>query len=188
MYIVKYKGEFGYIKPWTAVRDGITYSQQFLTSSIVEGIEKKLFPELLDVSGIRKICRHKLKYDSISVQQEQTQTRGWENKAKEGVMVRDQSVLKRGVMINPELLLGFQDYNDAKTASRQHICLCRNEDVMLPEENIEEISEEEFSVLDGFELRFGQSEHSFIVGYNRFNESEPMYGWIEIGGRSILSI
>ena len=47
MYIVKYTGKFGFIKPWTAVRDGETFSQQFLTPSIIEGIEKKLFPELL---------------------------------------------------------------------------------------------------------------------------------------------
>ena len=31
MYIVIYKGPFGFIKPWTAVRDGETFSQQFLT-------------------------------------------------------------------------------------------------------------------------------------------------------------
>lgn len=46
-YIVKYTGKFGFIKPWTAVRDGETFSQQFLTPSNIEGIEKKLFPEIL---------------------------------------------------------------------------------------------------------------------------------------------
>ena len=45
IYIVKYTGPFGFIKPWTAVRDSETYSQNFLTPSIIEGIEKKLFPE-----------------------------------------------------------------------------------------------------------------------------------------------
>ena len=34
MYVVTYKGQFGFIKPWTAVRDGETFSQQFLTPSI----------------------------------------------------------------------------------------------------------------------------------------------------------
>ena len=36
-YVVKFTGPFGFIKPWTAVRDasgGETYSQQFLTPSI----------------------------------------------------------------------------------------------------------------------------------------------------------
>jgi hypothetical protein len=42
-YVVKYSGQFGFIKPWTAVRDSETFSQQFLTPSIVEGIEKSYF-------------------------------------------------------------------------------------------------------------------------------------------------
>ena len=62
MYVVRYKGKFGFIKPWTAVRDGETFSQQFLTPSIIEGIEKKLFPEMLNTPGIHKIKRHKLRH------------------------------------------------------------------------------------------------------------------------------
>lgn len=54
LFVVKYAGPFGFIKPWTAVRDGETYSQQFLTPSIVEGMEKKLFPEMLAERGIKK--------------------------------------------------------------------------------------------------------------------------------------
>ncbi|MFT6937988.1 MAG: hypothetical protein ACJA1N_002292, partial [Saprospiraceae bacterium] len=61
-YVVKYDGHFGFIKPWTAVRDSETFSQQFLTPSIVEGMEKKLFPELLETKGIQKIKRHRLNY------------------------------------------------------------------------------------------------------------------------------
>ena len=76
LYVVKYTGKFGFIKPWTAVRDGKTYSQQFLTPSIIEGIEKKLFPETLSCNGeIRKIKRYKLRYSSIDLQQEQIQAR-----------------------------------------------------------------------------------------------------------------
>ncbi|MDR1981381.1 MAG: hypothetical protein LBQ39_07170, partial [Tannerellaceae bacterium] len=71
-YIIKYSGPFGFIKPWTAVRDSKTFSQQFLTPSIIEGVRQKL-----EVSAI---CRHKLTYSSINVQQEQTQSRGWEDK------------------------------------------------------------------------------------------------------------
>ena len=52
MYIIKYSGPFGFIKPWTVVRDSETFSQQFLTPSIIEGIEKKLFPELLNEIGM----------------------------------------------------------------------------------------------------------------------------------------
>lgn len=91
MFVVKYVGQFAYIKPWTAVRDGETYSQQFLTPSIIEGIEKKLFPQLIHEKGIRKIIRHKLSGKGISVQQEQVQTIGWKEKK-----IRDKSIIKRG--------------------------------------------------------------------------------------------
>ncbi len=67
-YVVKYSSPFGFIKPWTAVRDSKTFSQQFLTPSIIEGIGQKLEGS--------SIVRHKLSYTSISIQQEQTQTRG----------------------------------------------------------------------------------------------------------------
>ena len=185
MYIVKYKGKFGYIKPWTAVRDGETFSQQFLTPSIIEGIEKKLFPELLESSGvICKILRHKLSYSAIDMQQEVTQTRGW--KVSKQQMTRERSILRRGVMLDPVLYLAFENVDDAKNASTQHICLCRNEDVMLPSSEIMELSEKDFDDLEGFELRFGESEQSFLVGYNRFDGGKPMYGWIEYNGNKLL--
>lgn len=185
MYIVKYKGKFGYIKPWTAVRDGETFSQQFLTPSIIEGIEKKLFPELLERSGvICKILRHKLSYSAIDMQQEVTQTRGW--KVSKQQMTRERSILRRGIMLDPVLYLAFDNEVDAKIASTQHICLCRNEDVMLPSSEIMELSEKDFDDLEGFELRFGESEQSFLVGYNRFDGGKPMYGWIEYNGNKLL--
>ena len=82
LYIVKYVGPFGYIKPWTAVRDSETFSQQFLTPSIVEGLEKKLFPELLDKPGgqTQKVLRHRLSYAGLSLQQERTWSKGWVTK------------------------------------------------------------------------------------------------------------
>lgn len=185
MYIVIYKGKFGFIKPWTAVRDGETFSQQFLTPSIIEGIEKKLFPELLECNGeICKIVRHKLSYTAIDVQQEVTQARGW--KVSKTQMTRERSILKRGVMIDPVLYLAFKEEADAKVASRQHICLCRNEDLMFPEAEIQQLTEEEFDNIDGFELRFGESPQSFFVGYNRFDGGKPMYGWIEYNGNNLM--
>lgn len=185
-FVTKYSGPFGFIKPWTAVRDGETFSQQFLTPSIVEGIEKKLFPELLHCKGIYKIVRHKLTYQSINMQQEQTQTRGWQIKKKDMLVVRDISILKRGVLIKPTLYLAFEQRDDAKVASKQHICLCRNEDVVMPEKYIYEMDEHEFNKLVGFELRFGNSQNSFLVGSNRFDECKTMYGWLEIDGESAL--
>lgn len=186
-YVVKYGGTFGFIKPWTAVRDGETYSQQFLTPSNIEGIEKKLFPEMLSKKGIiEKIIRYRLSYTSIDVQQEQTQTRGWEYKAKNKMMIRNKSILKRGILLNPILYLAFIKMEDAECAVKQHICLCRNEDILFPDDKILKLSAQEFKEINGFELRFGLSEESFLVGYNRFDNS-PMYGWLEMDGQSVLN-
>ena len=185
-YVVKYSGQFGFIKPWTAVRDSKTFSQQFLTPSIVEGIEKKLFPELLSDKGkISKIVRHKLGYVSVSVQQEQTQSRGWENKKLIKTMVRSQSILERGVLLEPVLLLAFIDEKDAQKAATQHICLCRNEDLLLPMDNVELMDEADFDKETGFELRFEENEKSFLVGFNRFDDTKPMYGRLEITGKPV---
>ena len=195
MYIVIYKGKFGFIKPWTAVRDGETFSQQFLTPSIIEGIEKKLFPELLEHNGvICKILRHKLRYSANDTQKEVTQTRGItklpnSNLGTRGTWKKGEihfTPITRGIMIDPILYLAFQEKADAEIASQQHICLCRNEDVMLPSPEIQELSEEEFEKIKGFELRFGKSEQSFLVGYNRFDNGKPMYGWIEYNGNKLL--
>ncbi|PHK29020.1 hypothetical protein VF13_40395 [Nostoc linckia z16] len=183
-YVVKYEGHFGFIKPWTAVRDGgspdtiHTFSQQFLTPSIIEGIEKKLFPELLQEKGISKIARHKLTYAGFSGQMEQTQTLGWEYKKAKKMLQRPRSILVRGVLLYPNLYLAFDSLDDAQRASVQHICLCRNEDVLFPTEDILHLTEEQFGELNGFELRFGQAPGSFLVGYSRFTNA-PMYGWIE---------
>ena len=176
-YVVKYSGPFGFIKPWTAVRDSKTFSQQFLTPSIIEGIRQKL--------EVNSINRHKLSYSTISVQQEQTQTRGWEKKSQIKSMVRNQSILDRGVMIEPILHLAFETRMDAEKAVKQHICLCRNEDVLFPDSEVFEMDKLTFDALTGFELRFGESENSFLVGFNRFNESQPMYGWLEITGKPV---
>lgn len=190
-YVVKYTGPFGFIKPWTAVRDSETYSQQFLTPSIIEGIEKKLFPEMLAKSGvIEKIARHKLSYSSMDIQQEVTQAKGWIKKSK--MMQRERSILKRGVMLAPKLYLAFYNQDDAQIASRQHICLCRNEDVLLPTREsadiVKQMDEEAFNELPGFELRFENTDESFLVGYNRFDNGSPMYGTLEMNGTSILKI
>lgn len=176
-YVVKYSGPFGFIKPWTAVRDGKTFSQQFLTPSIIEGIRQKL--------EVGSIVRHKLTYSSISMQQEQTQTRGWEKKTQQKMMVRNQSILERGVMINPILYLAFATEEEAQKSANQHICLCRNEDVLFPDSEIIQLDEKQFDLLTGFELRFGESEKSFLVGFNRFDEAKPMFGWLEIAGKPV---
>lgn len=189
-YIVKYTGQFGFIKPWTAVRDSETFSQQFLTPSIVAGMERKLFPELLNQPyGHYKIVRHRLAYQQMSAQQEQIQPRGW-NKIKGGFK-RDRSILMRSVLLNPTLFLAFEQEEDARIAATQHLCLCRNEDIIMPE-SIVSIHAAEFDEdaeqFAGYELIFEQSEDSFMVGYNRYDNASPMHGWLKVVGNPVKSI
>ena len=186
LYVVKYSGPFGFIKPWTAVRDSETFSQQFLTPSIVEGIEKKLFPELLAESGqIRKIKRHRLNYQGIDVQQERTWSKGGFFATKEkGVYKTNLGILSRGVMLNPNLYLAFESEEDADAALRQTVCLCRNEDLLFPE-SAAKFPLEQFEALPGFELLFTHGEQGFKVGHNRFAEGAEMFGELTVTGNPI---
>lgn len=191
-YVVKYSGPFGFIKPWTAVRDSETFSQQFLTPSVLAGIERKLFPELLNKEfGLYKIKRHRLTYQQMSQQQEQIQPRGWNKKGKSTnqYFERPYAILVRGVLVNPVLFLAFDNEQDALAAVTQHICLARNEDILLPQEEIMVITEEEFDqdqeVFYGFELIPGQSDDAFLVGYNRLDQNKPMYGSLKIVGNPV---
>lgn len=188
-YVVKYSGPFGFIKPWTAVRDSETFSQQFLTPSIIEGIEKKLFPELLNSDGIQKIIGHRLSYDQVTNQQEVIQTRGWNStrKGAQFLFERPTAVLVRGLLHNPVLHLAFKTMEDAKTAFSQHVCLCRNEDLIFPEKIIETTKQDfetDEELFPGFELVFEKNEKSFLVGYHRATQ-EPMYGWIRVVGQPV---
>ena len=192
-YIVRYSGPFGFIKPWTAVRDSETYSQQFLTPGIVGGIERKLFPELLQKPfSLYHILAHRLSYDQVSLQQEQIQTRGWNTSLQKGskqvLFERPNSILDRGILIKPVLHLAFSREENAKFAMSQHICLCRNEDILYPEE-MQVVSKDEFDTDEenyaGFELVFEQNERAFLAGYNRLDDNKPMYGWLKIVGNPI---
>jgi len=194
-FIVKYTGPFGFIKAWTAVRDEEVYSQQFLTPSIVSGIERKLFPELLKEEwGIYKIKGHRLSYSQISQQQEQTQPRGWNEKrrGKNKEYSRPYAILNRGVLVNPVLYLAFETKEDAERAEKQHVCLARNEDILYPETGIMEVLEQEFEqneeLFSGFELVFEKNDDAFLVGYNRMNNNEPMYGWLRIVGNPVKNV
>jgi len=192
-YIVRYSGPFGFIKPWTAVRDSETFSQQFLTPSIVTGIERKLFPELLKNNDgeIKKIFGHRLSYKQISQQQEQIQPRGWNEKGtiNNKYYERPYAILIRGVMVEPVLFLAFLNFRDADIASKQHICLSRNEDILYPGDEIIEVSKKAFDtdedLFSGFELVFENKEQSFLVGYNRYRQNEKMFGYIKIVGTPV---
>lgn len=187
-FVVKYSGPFGFIKPWTAVRDSETFSQQFLTPSIVEGIEKKLFPELLaeSYSGRRnRIARYRLNYQSIDVQQERTWSKGGFGFTKEkGQYKTNLGILNRGVMLNPNLYLAFEAKEHAEIAFEQSFCLCRNEDMVFPEAMFM-ANQLEFDEIAGFELLFTDKDSGFKVGHNRFDNAAEMFGELKVYGNPI---
>ena len=185
LYVIKYSGPFGFIKPWTSVRDEETYSQQFLTPSIIEGIEKKLFPELLNKNGIHKIKGHRLNYKGLSIQQERTWAKGGFKVSKEkNTLKTNLGILKRGVMIEPNLYLAFSSKEDLTKCQNQTICLCRNEDLVFPLE-IYIMGLQEFDEIPGYELDYKSNDSGFKVGYNRFNNNKPMYGNLKVIGNPI---
>ncbi|MCS6905222.1 MAG: hypothetical protein RML72_01005 [Bacteroidia bacterium] len=197
-YVVTYRGTFGYLKPWSALRDSTTHSQQFLTPSAIQGIQKKL-----GVEG--PIIGHKVRYAAMKETKEITQPKVWPSLPKEielGQKTRsdlNQCILVRVVLLYPEVHLAFSTYEDASLAASQHICFCRNEDMLFPflDENGEEnscirtLSAQEWQELPGFELtNFSTTfqEDCFLVGYNRFDNFSPMYGKLVVTGNPILSI
>lgn len=190
--MVKYSGPFGFIKPWTAVRDSETYSQQFLTPSIIEGIEKKIFPELLSKSGrVLKIVSYRLNYCGIDSQQERTWSKGkletekkTDSLGRTYYLIKNMGIITRGVLLNPNLYLAFNDKADAERAFTQTICLCRNEDLLFPE-SLEEMDKATFDEIEGFELVLSSAEDGFKVGYNRFDAGSEMFGSLKVVGNPI---
>ena len=177
LYVVAYSGPFAYLKPWTAVRDGKTNSQQFIIPSTLEGIRRKL--------GIAAILRHKLIHQGISWQQEMTHPRDWVVEGRGQQRSRPRAVLERGVLLSPELVLGLATAEDAASAVRQHVCLSRNEDLLLPTTPVQVLTPAEFDALPGFELRPvpAEADGAFLVGHNRYDANAPMYGHLTITGR-----
>jgi len=176
-FVIRYSGPFGFIKPWTAVRDSETFSQQFLTPSMIEGIRQKL--------EVKEILRHRLTYVGISEQQEVTHARAWDYARNRKLHTRKRSILIRGVLLEPELYLAFSSAEDAARAFEQHVCLARNEDLLLPREDLGMMDESTFEAISGFELIFENGSDSFLVGYDRFQNSTPMYGRLHVSGNPL---
>ena len=115
-------------------------------------------------------------------------TRSGQHFPKQKRMARPRSILNRGVLLSPVLTLAFASAEEAERAASQHICLCRNEDILFPEREVGVMSSAEFDALPGYELRFGRKGERGVspVGFNRFSEAhEMMYGRLEVAGNPI---
>jgi hypothetical protein len=196
-YIVEFNGKFGFIKPWSSVRDSKTKSNFFLTPSILMGIERKLFPDLLiNQNGkLNKIIRYRLSFDSVSFQQESTNSINFERLNSKFKKIkffrRNPSIVSRGILINPKLYLMFDSEEDANEAITQHICLCRNEDVMLPStrmiaiENESEFESDDFSGYESFECKKNDN-NSIYCGLNKYTSGKQYIQYKVFGTPSNL--
>lgn len=81
-------------------------------------------------------------------------------------------IIKRHVLLKPKLLFGFKDKNDAEIMIENMVRLTRNEDLMVPNSEIIEMSNKDFDLLTGTEAI--EDKNGFLCGYNRFKEFEPM--------------
>ena len=190
LYCVTYLGPFAFLKPWSAVREMKTNSQQFLTPSTITGIEQKL--------GVAKILRHRLSFKGFNYQQEVIQAKEFakvpkaklRSDRKGAFLYKEKSIVQRGVLINPKLTLAFTTQEDAEIAWKQTVCLSRNEDLLFPE-SIQKMTDTEFDKLPGYEFMPADpgTYNGVMVGFNRFRdgayinyrvnpESIPMYGTI----------
>lgn len=173
-YIVKYCGDFGFLKPWSAVRDTKTRSNFFLTPSVLMGIERKIFPELMlnDEKRLIKIKRYRLNFSGVSFQQETTQSPLYVKD--KGTHHKVMSIYNRGVLVNPTLYLLFDDENDAIKSFTEHICLGRNEDLLYPNEIITIDNDDEFNDdfpgYESFECDKNEP-NSILCGLNKYTKA-----------------
>lgn len=178
-HVVTYEGPFGFIKPWTAVRDGLTYSQTFLSPSTVEGMRIKL--------GVSAILRHRLRHGGINAQQEHVHAAGWKGKnMPDGkAVVRSTGVITRGVLLRPSLTMAFASPDDAERAATDHLCLCRNEDLVFPVRIegalVREMEPAAFNEIVGFEMRPEDGPGAVPLGVSRYT-GQMMRGRLEVVG------
>lgn len=193
LYVIKYIGVTGFIKPWSSLADVKTISERYLYPSTIMGIERHLFPELLinDNLKINKIKRFRLDFSNISIEQETTSSIPFiSGKGKNKCASKPtKSIIKRGIMVNPRFYIAFDNKEDAKEAQRQHICLSRNEDLLYSKGDIIEFeNEEEFeNQIAGFETlpSCESNNNSILMGYNRYTQ-DKQYGIIKIFGEPEL--
>jgi hypothetical protein len=119
------------------------------------------------------------------MQQERTWSKGGIDVYKEkGQYKTNMGILTRGILLNPNLYLAFNDIDDANVAMTQTICLCRNEDLAFPMEQFE-IKKVAFDDIEGFELVITDAQDGFKVGHNRFANAEEMFGQLKVFGNPI---
>lgn len=196
LYCVRYKDlnscSVGYIRPWNSVRDEETYSLTYLPTSFIDGIEKELDCK-------KKILRHKLRFNGMTTEFFLSPSITLKTLMKNGNVTtsikRDNGTSTIHQLCEPEIILGFEDKEDAINASTQAIYVGQTQYMIYPipfdydsekydvndiyndENMIREMNEEEFSALVGTETfpTTKEDENGVYCGNNRFRNDERMY-------------
>ena len=186
MYCVKFKGNLcsvGYIRPWNSVRDEETYSLTYIPTSFINGIEYENH-----LSG--KILRHKLRFKGqvketfVSEERYGLVEHGTgKNKVLKYQRTRSHFKSTIHLLSAPEIILGFENYQDAEEMSRSHIYVGQTQYMIFPvnfngdSPIIVELSDDEFSKLPGTETfeSTDSDECAVYCGNNRYKNNERMY-------------
>lgn len=190
MYCIKYSnrnadGNFGtpytgFFKPYNAVRDlNGTYSLTYLPPSVINGIENWL--EIPQGS----ILRHKLTFDKNGMTRELVKTTYgvyWKNGKEFKCFVVDKSGNKqydgmciKHCLVNPEIIFAFDTKEHAEIAAKTTIFLGQMEYIIYPQDDIKEMSEEEFDKLPGVETFQCEENNGVFCGFNRFKNNEKQF-------------
>lgn len=186
MYCVRFKNSLcsvGYIRPWNSVRDGETYSLTYLIPSMIDGIKKELVCK-------GNIVRHKLRFNGMTSELfKSPMLESYEIDGKGKVkryIKREAAVSTIHQLCCPEIILGFDNLDDAITASENTIYVGQTQYEVYPvsfydnddEDNIiVEMGDDEFSKLRGTEtfVTDKEDENGIYCGNNRFRNNERMY-------------
>ena len=169
LYLIRYTGLFAFIKPFAALRDERTMSSVYVPPTVIAGIEGHIFG---NTAG--RILRSRLVFSGISYQQEIVQTAGF-NRLAGKRYERNKSTLSRGLLLYPQLTLGFKQLDWAQQAAQSWIMLSRREDIMLPQREIAQLTPELFDQLPGYECRERQSPGDGAVPMGYYESGKPRY-------------
>ena len=180
LFCVRFKGNpcsVGYLRPWNSVRDGETYSLTYLIPSNIDGIKDELKCQ-------RNIIRHKLRFNGMTEEFIKSPEIRYSQKGK------DKLKRKSGISVihqicNPEIILGFENPDDANRAATQTLYVGQTQYEIYPttfedddkdkDRLVVELSEDEFDKLRGTETFKTDKEHGVYCGNNRYHDNERMY-------------
>ena len=171
LYCVKFENKvqpyYGFIKPWNAVRDEDTYSLTYLPPSFINGIEDEL-----KIDG--KIIRHKLTFDKNGMSRDMKKCVVYLENGN-----RSSTIHYRHTLVNPSLIIAFDNLNDAKYAIEQPLYMGQNIYPIYGNKDfgIREMNDEKFDTLLGVETIESSDvdENAVFVGFNRQKGNQRMY-------------